>query len=361
MKHILIITPIFPPRTGGPATYTWNLVHRLKSSHQLTIICFGSNATQIAGIKIIAISPHQAAILRQLKLLINVLFYGLGSSTVYIQGPLVVGLASSIAARIFSKKILLKFVGDEVWESTRLKHRTTLTLDNFYQVPHPFLTRFQIILENISFSLAHSIIVPSSYLKSFLAHHFHINPTKIIVISNAVNIPAPPSTHKRKQLIYIGRLVPWKNIDQIITATNLARTHKLWDLLIVGEGPELAKLKKLVTKLKANSWVKFTGRQSISQTLTHLNRSQKILLFSDYEGLSHTLIEAMLTKTAIIASDIRPNHEVTHGFAQLVPNGNIQKLSQAINTPSSHISRAYSYALKHYSWSNHLTKLQQYF
>ena len=65
---ILITTPIFPPHTGGPATYVWGLVNRLKSKHKIKIICFSEKPHKMTGTQIIPISEKGTVFNRQNKL-----------------------------------------------------------------------------------------------------------------------------------------------------------------------------------------------------------------------------------------------------------------------------------------------------
>lgn len=357
MKRLLIVTPIFPPRTGGPATYTWELIARLKSRYRITVICFSPQPQPCPQVKIIALKESGSLFTRQLSLFFTILWHCLFHSRVYIQGPLNVGFVSTLAARFTFTQPIIKFVGDEVWEHARLHQHTHQTLDDYYTLPLPFSSQVKVACQRLSLKLCRYIITPSKYLKSFIQINHCIPKSKIIVINNAVKLEKRNEKKKKYQLVCISRLVPWKNIDHIIHAVRLARRHQKWTLIIIGEGPQLAPLKRLIAALNAKSWVKFTGRLSHSQTLHHLRQSQKLILYSDYEGQSHTLIEAMLCQTQIICSDIASNKEVTHHYSIYIPLNNIDSLARAINQPAKNFHRAYRYAQQYYNWNQHLKKL----
>lgn len=354
--RLLIVTPIFPPRTGGPATYIWELVQRLKQKHQLTIICLSDKPRTIEGVKIIPISTKGAMIRRQIKLLSTV-FNQLGHHDyVYIQGGWVVGVSSRTAALFLHKKALLKFVGDEIWESERLAHKTSVTLEQFYQSPG-LLNLLKLMLQQFVLKSVVHIITPSEYLKEVLIRFHKLDSSKITVIPNAIEIAFPKTRKSTNQLVTVGRLVPWKNIDRIIHAVKIARKHHPWNLSIVGEGPEEARLKQLTKKLNANNWITFTGRLSHLEAIKNIARAKKIILYSDYEGLSHTLIEAMLLKTEIITTNLKPNREVVGNFGQLIPLGKPKLLAAAINKSQANLIKAQQYAQRHFNWQNHLQKL----
>jgi glycosyltransferase involved in cell wall biosynthesis len=357
--NILIVSPIFPPRTGGPATYTWKLAKRFKNKHNIKIICFSPKPKSLVGIEIINISEKVSFFSRQTSLLKAVLNKAKWADMVYVQGPLVVGFTSAIAAKIKGKKVYLKFVGDEVWENARIKKETKLALTEYYKSNIGAINSIKKLLEKISFYLSDRIIVPSSFLKHFINSNFQVPSEKISVIPNAVDLNIKQYKKKTDQLIFVGRLVPWKNIDQIILAVQEAKKKYPWKLIIIGEGPEENILKMFVRTIKAEKWVSFLGRLSHKKTLKQISESKKLILYSSYEGLSHTAIESMLLKTQVIASDIPGNREVLDKFGLFVSLNDISELTEAINRPAKDLIKAQQYAINNYHWQKHIRKLEK--
>jgi len=358
--NILIPTPITPPEIGGPATYLSGLVPKLAQNHQVTVITFTPKPNLPQAHRVITIPQHQhffGALFRQALLFIQITKFARHTDLIYAQGPLVVGLASTLVGKLLNKPVGLKFVGDIPWETARAKSLTDQTLENFYQQPSSLHLKLLISFQRLSFRLASHLIVPSQYLRKFIVNTHGVSSSKISVFNNPIEIKSKKLASKPHQLIFVGRLVPWKNIDQIIHAVHLARKEKPWKLQIIGEGSELKTLKLLVKKINGSSWVTFLGRLPQTQTQRKIGESQKLVLYSDYEGLSHSLIEAMLLKTQIIASYIPANHEVTGNFAQFSPLDNPHALANAINQPSAHQQSAYNFAKSRYSWDIHLNKL----
>ncbi len=358
--NILITTPIFPPQIGGPATYTSHLVKLLKKDHNITLITFGNQATKIKGVRIINIPLHQhflGVFFRQSKLALLLLQHISKNQLVYIQGPIVVGFTSTLICKLFSKPTLLKFVGDVVWETARNNHQTSKNLHSFYQSKLTFKYTLLNYIQEFSLKNTSVIVTPSDYLKQFLAKYHHIPSSKIHTIYNAIESSAQKVTKKKHQLIFVGRLVTWKNVDQIIQSVKIARKQHPWRLIIVGEGPELSKLKKLVSKLNAQNYIKFLGTQSKTQTHKYIQQSQKLILYSSYEGLSHTIIEAMQLGATVIASDIQANKEVLNGFGQISTLNQIKSLAKTINQPSTNTHKAQKFAQNTYSWASHIKQL----
>lgn len=157
---ILIVTPIFPPETRGPATYTFELSRRLPA----TVITFTQNANAIC------IPTSGGPVVRQLRLLSAVLREGRKNDVIYAQGADVVGLAACIAGKILGKPVVIKFVGDLSIETQRDFHKKISYL--------PLITR-------ISLQLADKIIFPADHLRQTVIKKYKIKSGKTEVIYNA--------------------------------------------------------------------------------------------------------------------------------------------------------------------------------
>lgn len=357
---LLIVTPIFPPRTGGPSTYVWDIVSRLKAEHDITIICFSPQPKQLPGATIISIPETGSSLSRQIKLAVAVVRYGWTADTIYIQGALVVGFTTAIIAWLMRKRSLLRFVGDEVWETQQLQGQTNARLDVYYRQPKTLKEHSAIFCQRLCLSLVSGIVTPAKSLQQFLSQTHRVQTNKIHRIPNAVTPLTRKNVRKQKyQLVTVGRLVPWKHIDLIIKAVDLARRQHPWQLYIIGEGPEKSRLTALVNRLRAQSWVHFSGRLSREHTQKYIAHSQKLILYSTYEGLSHTLLEAMLERTPIIASNITANQDTIEATGVLVTPKNIHALSKAINKPSPDPKPAYQLAINRYNWEQHIIKLRK--
>jgi len=168
-----------------------------------------------------------------------------------------------------------------------------------------------------------------------LVKYHTLNPNRISIIPNATEILNPKpyrlTTQKSNfRLIFVGRLVPWKHVDEIIEAVKLARKKHPWTLTIVGDGPELTKLKNLSYTLNPNpSHISFLGQLSKEKTLEHIAQSKALILYSSYEGHPHTVLEAHALGIPTIISDIAP-HKDLGSFALVKPH-DPQSLAQAIN------------------------------
>lgn len=116
----------------------------------------------------------------------------------------------------------------------------------------------------------------------------------------------------KKVGLFVGRLVAQKNVSSLINALNkIVAKGRDFRFYIVGDGPEQMDLKQLLSTEAQNS-VKFLGEMSDVSSI--LPASDFFVLPSLREGLSNSILEAMLAGKPVIASDVG-------GSAELVEEG----------------------------------------
>ena len=114
-------------------------------------------------------------------------------------------------------------------------------------------------------------------------------------------------------IAFVGRLARQKRVEDLLWAVELLRQmNENVILLVIGDGPERAKLEQLAHKYTVTPNVRFLGhRNDVSKLLPLF---EIFLLASDFEGQSNSIMEAMSYGIPVIASDIQPNRElVIHG------------------------------------------------
>lgn len=107
-----------------------------------------------------------------------------------------------------------------------------------------------------------------------------------------------PSVFK---ILYIGRLVEDKGINELIRAVEKLDKRYTFELHLVGDGPLLSKLSK--DKLLIESNVIFHGHISNTSVLKHFYCDCDILCLPSYhEGFPRVLYEAMIFKLPIVTT-----------------------------------------------------------
>ncbi len=108
--------------------------------------------------------------------------------------------------------------------------------------------------------------------------------------------------------IAVGRLAPVKGFDTAIRAWRGIETARL---LIVGEGPERARLERLVDRFGLGARVAFAGVREDAAGL--IARSALLVAPSHREGFGYVVAEALLTRIPVVTT-------TTSGAAPLLPN-----------------------------------------
>ncbi len=131
---------------------------------------------------------------------------------------------------------------------------------------------------------------------------------KVFQVPNAIDISSLSSNEDRryqKQVIFAGRLSREKGINSLIEIAKKlpSDTH----LLILGTGPEEQKIKELV---KTQKNIHYLGYQTKENTISLIRGSDILIQPSLKEGISSTLLESMVCKTAIITSNVGGNNEL---------------------------------------------------
>lgn len=133
---------------------------------------------------------------------------------------------------------------------------------------------------------------------------------------------------KKNSVCYMGRIVDYKGIRELIEAFGLVCEKCLdAELNIYGDGEDLEKYKELA---KDNDKIHFCG--ITREPLKALAENEIFVLPSYREGLSLSLLDAAMMGKKIIASDVDGNPEVVKKgeTGLLVPAKNVGKLSEAM-------------------------------
>jgi glycosyltransferase involved in cell wall biosynthesis len=118
-----------------------------------------------------------------------------------------------------------------------------------------------------------------------------------------LNLPELPT------ICYTGRLHEAKGLDVLISAcAAVQKGGRRCQLLLVGDGPERAKLEAQANEGGDPGMVRFIG--AVDDVEPYLRASDLFALPSRFEGLSVSLLEAMALGMPCIASDIAANREV---------------------------------------------------
>lgn len=334
---IILATPLYPPEIGGPATYVKELAERLRDEHEITIVAYASTSEKVPGTKLITVSKRRLLPVRLLKFTYVLYKAAQNADVIYVQNAVAAGLPAVLVKALTGIPVVVKFVGDEAWERASQLRETSKQLEEFLAAPEGS-SKIRLIMRIQRFVLrrADAVTTPSAYLTEAIIRTYGVPRERTIVNYNAAEkTEVLPFTEKvvPHQLVTTARLVEWKGVDGIIRATALL-TREFPDvhLLIAGDGPEEASLKKLVVELGVEKHVTFLGRVSRAETWHIRKSSQVYVLNSNYEGLPHTALTSFATEIPMVATDIPGTDEAVYDEVSglLVAPGDDEALAQAI-------------------------------
>jgi glycosyltransferase involved in cell wall biosynthesis len=323
---ILLVSGIYPPDVGGPASYIPKLADAMNNQGiRVEVLTLRNRQTinQSPIWKVNYVNREGALLFRMIKVICITLTKLRKSEAVFANG-----LHQEIAIALCFNRVrsVAKIVGDPVWERARNKGETTLTLPEFtYAAKKTARQQVERIFLAWSLNRYDLVICPSVELVE-IVRTWGVK-TKIQFIPNGVNELTPSQLEKKYDICSASRLVKWKNINKVIKAADLAKAS----VAIAGEGPELPKLEK--EAINNQKPVHFVGQLSDLEVNKLLNQSKLFVLFSDYEGLSFGLLKAMSLGMPIIVSDAPGNTAVLQNRKEclVVPRGDIEMLSEAIS------------------------------
>lgn len=139
---------------------------------------------------------------------------------------------------------------------------------------------------------------------------------------------------KRCTVLSVGDVIPTKGQELVLRA--LAALKGKFPQIhyeIIGDGPALLSLQRLVTELKMESRVHFLGRRNRNEVAQALRRCTVFALPSSYEGLGCAYLEAMATgKPAIGCRGQGIEEVIRHGEnGWLVGAGRLDEMTQALD------------------------------
>lgn len=116
------------------------------------------------------------------------------------------------------------------------------------------------------------------------------------------------STQKKRwdgplRLIFVGRLVPYKGADMVLEACQSVLVSGKANLDIVGDGPEMARLRALARQFNVEAAVNFLGWKSQAEVVASLQSANVLVFPSVREFGGGVVLEAMACGVVPIVAD----------------------------------------------------------
>lgn len=307
---VCLVTGIFPPDIGGPATYVSKLARYLQSNGwEVEVITYadspGGSDQPFPVHRVVRSRSGVRRFLRARKLIKQA---AKRSDIVYVNG-----LLSQAASALKRSRVprVAKIVGDWAWERAQNKGLTHMGFEEFQATRQRGMIRVWQTLRKRSLGKMDRILVPSEFLRRTVeGWGFH---GKVEVIYNGVAsdygrefAEISPATAKQqlglkgRVVLSIGRLVRWKGFGTLVRL--LRRLDEEVSLVIVGDGPLREELGRTADDAGVSGRVAFAGRVDHEEVPLYFRAAECFVLNSDIEGFPHIALEAMAMKCPVVAA-----------------------------------------------------------
>lgn len=168
------------------------------------------------------------------------------------------------------------------------------------------------VLQTIGFLLADYLIAVDSNNKRRYCKYYPWIKNKITVIPIGIDISKfdkqsqiiTEFSTEKKNIIFIGRLEPEKNISFLIDVfKEVYKENNQTNFIIIGSGSEEEKLKTKAKEFKLEN-IFFLGSKNNNEIINYLSASNVLVLSSIFEGSPTVIKEALVCKVPIVSSDV---------------------------------------------------------
>ncbi len=302
---------IFPPDIGGPATFVPKIAKYFQDelNYEIEILTLSDNKNSNINddFSVKRIDRNLPIIYRWLKTIFTIYKLGKNKDLIFVNG---LGTEATIANIFLKKKIIRKIVGDPVWERAYSKAKISESFDEFQVKNYGFSIYLQKKVRSFSIKKSDIVVTPSQHLRNFILNLGFKN--KIEIINNGVFIPEENTnifTNDQINITIVSRLVSHKNIEKIIRAISDLNNPLIY-LNIIGDGPELNQLQKISLKSNNKDNIIFHGKLNRDE-INHIFLNSDIYIqASNYEGLPHSLLEAMSYGIPVLCTPVGECKEI---------------------------------------------------
>ena len=309
--RVLVTVGIFPPDIGGPATFVPKIAKYFQDelNYEIEILTLSDNKNSNINddFSVKRIDRNLPIIYRWLKTIFTIYKLGKNKDLIFVNG---LGTEATIANIFLKKKIIRKIVGDPVWERAYSKAKISESFDEFQVKKYGFSISLQKKVRSFSIKKSDIVVTPSKHLKNFILNLGFKN--KIEIINNGVFIPEENTnifTNDQINITIVSRLVSHKNIKKIIRAISDLNDPLIY-LNIIGDGPELNQLQKISLESNNKDNIIFHGKLNRNDINHIFLKSDIYIQASNYEGLPHSLLEAMSYGIPVLCTPVGECKEI---------------------------------------------------
>jgi L-malate glycosyltransferase len=306
---VLILNYEYPPLGGGAATATYNLLQQLKDKDDIEVILLTSSVGEYEeenlgeNVRVIKFDIDKEGNLHNqsnrdlLKYSSKAFKWMLKNRKDYDLIHAFFGIPSGFLAMLIGKPYIVSLRGSDV---------------PFYSKKYEKLDKY--IFQHLSkliWKRAKCVVANSEGLRD-LAYETY-NKKDIGVIYNGVDTDMfkPKEKDDEFTIVSTSRLTERKGLNYLIEAFGEFQNGKEnVRLIFYGDGDQREELEDMVEELDIKDKVEFKGEASREDISKNISKCHLFVLPSKNEGMSNSLLEAMASGLAIIATDVGGTKEL---------------------------------------------------
>jgi len=307
----IVVTGIFPPDIGGPATHAADLAEELRDrGHRVTVLTLTDESSRQEADGVIRWSRQRSWGLRLAAVTAWLVRNRRRYDVIYATG---LHPAAVAGGRLARRPVIVKIVGDPAWERACRLGLVDTGIDGFQAAssagPRDRLMR---ILRDWSVRRAAAVFTPSDYLRDMVAGWQGGRGPAVRVVPNGVRVKDDVGSAEHApgaglEVLYVGRLVAHKRVDVLVDAVAGCSDVRL---TIVGDGPEMEQLAARTQASGAGERISLRGSLDHDGVLGELQHADVMVSASAYEGLPHTFLESLAVGTPVVTSAAGGSSEV---------------------------------------------------
>lgn len=334
--RVLIVSGIWPPEVGGPASHGPEFGRfLLDRGHLVRAVTTAGRAGALdPGFPVTASRNDRPRPIRMPAAALSVITAARWADVIYATGMYGRSVVASTVNRV---PLILKLTQDPAYERAHRLGLFSGTLQEFQGSRDRRLLRCLKQLRGLSLARASRVVIPSRFLAE-IASGWGLPAEQITVVPNPA--PAIDLSKSREQLraqlglrfptfVFAGRLVPAKNLPLAIAALRHVPDASL---VLIGDGPDRDRLAQIVAESDVGDRVSLTGALPREEAIQRLRAADAAVLSSDFENFPHMAVEALAAGTPVLATSVGGVPEIVETGVSgiLVPPGDVEALGSAM-------------------------------
>lgn len=331
---VLVVSGIWPPDVGGPASHAPEVAGYLRSrGHDVEVVTTAARAPAPRDYPVRWTSRRLPKGPRHLHAAALVARRASGADVVYTTGMFA---RSAAGAKLARRPYVVKLTGDPAFERLRARGSVGGTVEDFQGNAALQARLLGRLRASVLRGAAH-VYCPSEYLRS-LVLAWGVPPERTGVLPNPA--PAAPAFGDRDELrarlgldgvalAFAGRLTAQKSLHVLLEALTLAPSVTL---ALAGDGPERGAVERGIREHALGDRVRLLGPRSRDEVLELFHAADATVLSSGWENFPHSVVESLAVGTPVLATAVGGVAEVLREGENglLVPPADPPALAAAI-------------------------------